>query len=278
MPAMNADTFLNGVSSPGLQDMDGHFRSFAGYVATFRTGEADHDFHLDLKAEHSRNVFFHARALADDEACFSSDPVLARALLLAALFHDAGRFPQYDRFRTFSDAASVNHAHLAVREVKRRGFLNREAARVRHLALAAIGLHNRFSLPSGMDAGALAVTKAVRDADKLDIMRGMAGHLTGGGPVDPVIALHVTDSPEASPAVLEAVMAGRLGLYSDMATTTDFKLLVCGWLYDLTYAWSRREAASGGHLAVLAASLPETEQLGPFRKRYREDLASHARS
>ena len=258
--------------------MDGHFNQFITYADTFYVGKADHDFHLDLKAEHSRNVFSYACALACEEEVFNADRTVARAQLLASLYHDLGRFPQYHRFGTFIDTASVNHARLSAYEVKCRGFLDRETPRVRRLALAGIVMHNRFAVPSGMDSDALAVVRAVRDADKLDIMRIMADHLTVAGVVDPVIALNTTDSPEATPAVLDAVMAGRLGLYTDMVTVTDFKLLVCGWLYDLNYVWSRRTAASQGHLAVLVASLPETEQLEPFISRFRKDLASYVSS
>ena len=39
---------------------------------------------------------------------------IARAGLLAGLYHDCGRFPQFCQYRTFVDAASVNHAHLSL--------------------------------------------------------------------------------------------------------------------------------------------------------------------
>ena len=289
MRAMNAcSAFETMPAVPEFPDLSAHFRAFAAYARTFYTGEADHDFHLDLKVEHSRNVFHYAVTLAEQEADFCDGTfgnpvgppaVRRRALLLAALYHDFGRFRQYHMYGTFSDAQSVNHARLGVREVKRGGVLDREALRVRHLALAGIALHNRFAVPASLgahDADARAVANAVRDADKLDIMRIMAGHLTGEGPVDPVIALHAENSPRATPAILEAVTARRLGAYADLATTTDFKLLVCGWLYDLNYPLSRRLAAREGHLTALLESLPRTEQLAAFAARFRQELALHA--
>ena len=272
MPAMNACP----VQHHPIPDLEPHFRAFSAYARSFYNGEADHDSHLDLKAEHSRNVFAHARGIADCEELFLADQSQGRALLLAALYHDFGRFKQYDAYGTFSDAASVNHAHLSVREVKRLRLLDGEDERVRGLALAGIVLHNRFSVSPAMDADALAVAKAVRDADKLDIMRVMAAHLTGEGPVDPVVALNTVASPRVSPAVLAAFRERRLGFYGDMATTTDFKLLVCGWLYDLNYDFSRRTAAGEGHLTAILESLPDTEELAPHVAAYRQDLAAHA--
>lgn len=257
-------------------DMLAHYEAFAAYARSFYTGGADHDFHLDLKVEHTLNVFGHARDLARHEQVFSGNPPIGRALLLAALYHDFGRFPQYARYGTFSDAASVNHARLAVTEVRRLGLLAGEEPSIRSLVLAGIAAHNRFRLPEGFSPLALAVARAVRDADKLDIMRIMARHLTGVEPGDPVVLLGVTASPKVSPAILRAAMGRTLAAYGDMATTTDFTLLVCGWLYDLNFRWSRRAAARSAHLADLAASLPRSQELAAFLTQYTADLAAYA--
>lgn len=281
MRAMDACSAFEAMPAvPEFPDLSAHFYAFAAYARTFYTGEADHDFHLDLKVEHSRNVFLYAVALVSGETDFRDGPaaglvIRRRALLLAALYHDFGRFRQYHVYGTFSDPKSVNHARFGVLGVKRQGVLNREEPRVRHLALAGIALHNRFAVSAFLDADARVVANAVRDADKLDIMRIMAGHLTGEDPVDPVIALHAENSPRATPAMLEAVTARRLGAYADIATTTDFKLLVCGWLYDLNYPLARKLAAMEGHLAALLESLPRTEQLAAFTARFRKELASY---
>lgn len=256
--------------------MEEQYRSFMEYARAHYAGERGHDYHLALKAGHSLNVFRHACRLAAAEKAFTASPTRARALVIAGLFHDFGRFMQFVRYKTFDDMASENHARIAVRELKRLGLFKREEPRARNLAMAAICLHNRFGLPQSMDRDAFAVTGAVRDADKLDIMRIMAAHLTAGGPVDKVVALGVKDSPEAAPAVLEAVTARRPGSYADMRTTTDFKLLVCGWLYDLNYAWTGKAAARAGHLRTLLSSLPGTPQLAAFVSRYTDDLAAHA--
>ena len=263
-------------ASPGLlPDLAAHCAAFEHYARTFYTGEADHDFHLDLKVEHSRNVYAHACAIAGCEPVFAEDPELRRALLLAALYHDFGRFMQYHQYRTFRDALSVNHAVLSVREVRREGLLASETPRVRRLALSAVTLHNRFALSPKLPEDVLAVANAVRDADKLDIMRIMAGHLTRKGDPDPVIALNAKNSSAISPAILDAVMCRRLASYEDIVTTTDFKLLVCGWLYDLNYVFSRKTAAQEGYLGRMLDSLPRVGALQEFFPRYRRELAAY---
>lgn len=280
MPAMNEQ---DAAATPeflrlcAASDMAAHYRAFAAYARRFYTGDAAHDFHLDLKAEHSRNVFAHARDLAREEGVFAASPALSRALLLAGLYHDLGRFPQYARYKTFADPLSVNHAQLSVRECLRGGFLAGEERRVRHMALGAVFLHNRFTLPTVGNKDTILVCKALRDADKLDIMRVMASHLCDDSP-DAVVALHVVQSPRFTPAILDAVRCRRLAAYTDMATTTDFALLVCGWLYDLNFPWSRRAAGASGHLATLLASLPENGELAPFKIQFQEDMVRYATS
>lgn len=253
--------------------MTGHYLAFTAYAREFYTGSAEDGFRLDLKAEHSRNVFCHACGLAHEESVFAASPKLSRALLLAGLYHDLGRFPQYARYKTFADPVSVNHARLSALECKRHNLLAGEEKRVRSLALAAILLHNRFALPAA-DPDAIIITKALRDADKLDIMRVMAEHLRGDSP-DAVVALGVAKSPAVTPAVLAAVRERRLAAYADMATTTDFALLVCGWLYDLNFSWSRETAVGSGHLTALFASLPESAELAPFKAQFQEDMARY---
>ena len=256
-------------------DLAAHCAAFERYALIFYTGEADHDFYLSLKAEHSRNVYAHACAIAGMEPMFAEDMELHRALLLAALYHDFGRFMQFHQYRTFSDAQSVNHGLLSVREVRREGLLAEESPRVRRLVLAGVALHNRFALSLRLPADVRAVVGAVRDADKLDIMRIMAGQLTGEGEPDPVVALHAKRSSEISPAVLDAVMNRQLVAYGDLATTTDFKLLVCGWLYDLNYNFSRKSAVREGALCRILDSLPSTDTLQDFFTHYKKDLAAY---
>lgn len=251
--------------------MADHYDTFMRYARTFYTGKPDHDAHLSLKVTHSHNVFCDACAIAEAEAAFTASPELTRALALAGLYHDFGRFMQYARYKTFSDASSVNHARLAVHEAKLYGVLQGEEKRVRNLALTAVLLHNRFAVPPRLNKDALAVANAVRDADKLDIMRIMSNHFTNIGPMDSVVTLSVKDSPEVSPVLLQSLMERRTGLYSDLRTTTDFKLLICTWYYDLNYAFSRKTALAEEYLRALFESLPVSDALVPFKERFMKD-------
>ncbi len=261
---------------PDMPGMAAHHARFAAYARSFHTGDTDHDAHLRLKEEHTLGVLAQAEAVADAEAAFRADQALRRALLLAALYHDLARFPQYARYRTFSDARSVNHGRWSSRELGRPGFLDDEEPAVRRIVRAAVLLHNRYALPDGLPADFMAVSGALRDADKLDILRVMRANLGEGMRPDPVVVMNVTDSPEYSPRVLDKLKRHLLPSFADLATTTDFRLLLCAWFYDLNFAASRRIAARAGDLQAILAALPRTPAMADFVAQYSADLDAYA--
>ncbi|MEG2004626.1 MAG: HD domain-containing protein [Bilophila sp.] len=217
---------------------------------------------LRLKREHSLNVLAHARTIVQAEGIQGE---AGRAALLAALYHDTGRFPQFVRWKTFSDAQSTNHGTLGVRVVKKEGFLLDEPSRLQHLTLAGIALHNRYRLPKNFSGTAALVTQVTRDADKLDIMRIMAKCLNDPIPADDIV-LHVLDEPEQwSPHIVQTVLAGRVPGYSDLRYINDFRMLLATWLQDLFFAGSRRELACSGQVEQVLAGLPQVRELEPVR-------------
>ena len=209
---------------------------------------------LQLKYEHTHAVLAHAACIVGQEKV--EDP-LGRAGLLAALYHDVGRFPQYATWKTFSDAHSKNHGFLGVQLIKRSNFLKEESDVVRQLVLAAVGLHNRYRLPPGIPSSVCLVTRIVRDADKLDIMRIMANHLNRPVPSEDVV-LHVKDDPEGwSPKVVETVLSGKVPGYSDLRYINDFRILLGSWLQDLHFETARVILVRSGHFEQVLDGLPK---------------------
>ena len=96
-------------------DIMGHRERFLAFVENYVAGAQNGP--LRLKVEHSFRVLEHAELLATTElsaAPEAADQETARAALLAALYHDCGRFPQFRDYHTFMDAQSVDHAQLGV--------------------------------------------------------------------------------------------------------------------------------------------------------------------
>lgn len=236
---------------------------FVAYARGFFSGDAEADAPLLLKIEHSLRVLELARELVEAEPVFA-DPQRERALRLAALFHDVGRFEQFTRWGTFADALSCNHGLLGVRVIRQQGFFAHEKKELQRMALAAVASHNRLAVPAHMSGPVLDVLHALRDADKLDILRIMEEELCKEGSANRIVALHLADEPTAcSPAVLEALEQGRSAKYSEMRYVNDFRLVLCSWLYDFHFAASldivRREGRYERILEGLDA-VPEVQK------------------
>lgn len=256
-------------------DITTHERWFGAFTAPYLEEGPEHVGPVRLKIEHTHHVLSNARSIVDSE---DFSPLVQRAALLAALYHDTGRFPQYRRWRTFSDPRSVNHALLGGRTLREAGALDDEPVEVRRLVLGAVVMHNRFRVPSGIPDDARTVTDVVRDADKLDIFRVMAPHLAPGAERDKVVVLHVEDAPgKWSPVIVADVLAGRVASYADLRYVNDFRLLLGTWVRDLRFPASRRMLAASGLVENILSALPDSDDMARARARILSDLADAAR-
>ena len=222
---------------------------------------------LRLKVEHTFKVLEHAGAVVDSLEG-RVEATLCRAALLGALYHDCGRFPQFQRYRTFMDATSVNHALLSFHTMRDEGFLREEEPGVRGLAHCAVLLHNRHILPALLSPEARFVTDIVRDSDKLDIFRIMVSYLHSALPERDAVLLHVKDDPESwSQTVADDVLAGRVACYSDLRFVNDFRLLLGTWMLELRFVATRRALAESGLMEAVLAGLPDDPRLLPAKEK-----------
>lgn len=250
---------MNTSSLPDAGIIRPHERWFAAYVERqYALCEGD-DGPMRLKEQHTRAVLAHARRIAEEER-FAAP--LARACLLAALYHDVARFAQYLRYGTFRDRDSRNHGLWGAAILKREGRLVEEDGAVRRLVLTAVALHNRYALPASLPPDMARVAWTVRDADKLDILRVMDEHLSGPRPYCPTVVLGLPDAPDkVSEKVLEDARNGRVAAYADLRSVNDFRVLLGTWLDDMHFASSRRLFAASPHALRLLEDLP---QEGPY--------------
>ena len=125
------------------------------------------------------------------------------------------------------------------------------------LVRAGVNMHNRFAIPAGVPRDFRLVTQVVRDADKIDILRVISGYVRPGGKRSHVVTWKLVDAPDSwTPSLYEAVLAGRLGISSQMRYLNDFLLLLCSWVYDLNFPASRGIMRAQGHMDKVLAGLP----------------------
>lgn len=227
---------------------------------------------LLLKQRHCRKVFAIAQTLVRAEK-----PARANACLLAALYHDIARFDQYLEYHTFNDSRSTDHGNLGVKILKRQNILANEESEDRQIIYTAIILHNKRSLPPGLNFPYKTPTLLVRDADKLDILRIMAEHLSGPRPYSPVIIRHLADDPDVySEDAIEAVKNRKAPTYELAKSLNDYRLLLGSWFYEMNFASSRKLFISQGFGERLIEQLPDTRIYGVVKRQMLRDLRSQA--
>lgn len=225
---------------------------FDRYVETFYRGDPEHDRAIKLKQLHTHRVCREIRALArklelDAEDCLTSETV--------ALLHDLGRFEQLDRYGTFIDLVSVNHALLGVRIAACRKLLEHLPQFQRAVIFKAVAYHNAVELPAGQDAATRLHMRLIRDADKLDIWRVFVEYYGEKQP-NSAIALSLPDKPGYSEKVLGAIQAGTYARMADLKTLNDFKLLQISWVFDLNFSESHKAVRRREYIEKIAGTLP----------------------
>lgn len=243
----------------GNTQLESYKKIFTQYSRSFFSDSTRDNTLLQLKIDHTMRVCDHARIIVKHElACQET----RNATILAALFHDIGRFEQYNTYKTFNDGESVNHARLGIKILKRKEILSFLDRNMRTLIYSGVVLHNLKDLPSGLDHKVATVCKAVRDSDKLDIFKVMLTDFSKDES-DPTICLGVKNHPtNYTEKFYNNVVQRKSCLYSEMRWINDFKLMLASWVHDLNFHTSYQIFHESGYLTRLFYLLPQTK---PFR-------------
>jgi HD superfamily phosphohydrolase YqeK len=243
---------------------------FSEYCDSFSTSHDEDRRNYDVKRKHTDDVCSNMLLIAQDLELDNEQTMLAEA---AALFHDVGRFPQYQRYKTFQDSISVNHAALGAKVLIENSALRCLLKEEQDLIVRAVALHNVLTVPGYLDPDLLQLVKMVRDADKLDIWRVFLEYYVQPAKDKPTaVAQGLPDIPDYSPEVLAQVHRRKLVLLSSLRTLTDFKLLQLAWIFDLNFTASFRIVAQRSYIDRFAVSLPKTGDIADAVDTVREYL------
>jgi putative nucleotidyltransferase with HDIG domain len=231
---------------------------FNAYTRSFLTGDAQKDSAHQLKIDHTTRVCENIRLLARSIDLPENQMHIAETV---ALLHDVGRFEQYNRYGTFNDRKSINHATLGVEIMEKTGVLADFSDEERKWIVDAVRFHNAPALPSGKPTRELIFLRLIRDADKLDIWRVFADFYRYDNKPETAIVQHLPDLPEWSPSIIEDIVSRRMARFSHMKTLNDFKLLQLSWVFDLNFPETFVLARQRGDLTVIAGTLPDAPDL-----------------
>ncbi len=229
---------------------------FDRYVEPFLVTDEEGKKNIQLKIEHTRNVCKAMALLSDGEQLSENESRIAAAV---ALLHDVGRFKQYQRWRTFRDSDSDNHARLAIEVIREEKLLEGIDPSEQLLIEEAVRFHNVLAPPARVQSPTRQYINLIRDADKLDIWR-IFVELTAQQPEERASAaiLGLADIDDSvSNTCIATLNSGGVVHLDTVVCFNDFKLLQISWVYDLTSATSRRILRERGYIAALAATLPD---------------------
>jgi len=231
---------------------------FLAYADKYIQGSHDPE-PLILKKEHTLRVCSEILALGK-ALCLDEDKMMLAETM--ALFHDLGRFRQYETYKTFLDQQSENHARLSLREMDAHGVLDSLTLREATLIKKAIGFHNVARIPRQGDGDMLFFIRLLRDADKLDIWRVVIENYTHPRPgSQQAINLGFADDPGVSHDVIDAIMAETFVKSAAIKRLNDLKLMQISWVFDLNFSPSIQWVKSRRYIEKIAACLPDTPRV-----------------
>ncbi len=229
---------------------------FDRYVEPFLATDEEGVKNIQLKIGHTRRVCEAMAQLSAGEGLSENESRIAFA---TALLHDVGRFPQYRRWRTFRDSDSDNHARLAIDVIRDENVLGDIGPAEQLLIEEAVRFHNMLEPPAKIQSPTRLYIDLIRDADKIDIWRVFVELLALPPEERPSAAtLGLEELPgTVSDLCIAELNSGAIVHLDSVKCINDFKLLQISWVYDLSFATSRKVLRERGYIMALAATLPE---------------------
>ena len=237
---------------------------FRDYVKRFLGDDAYTNENIALKEHHTYRVCAHCTAIAKSLNLPPHRRYLAEAL---GLFHDIGRFEQFEKYRTFNDKKSISHGELGADVVRRENPLSPLDKAEQTIILKGILYHSLKDLPRGEDEDTLFYLKVIRDADKLDILSVLTryyGSEANGS--NPALDLDLPDTAEVTPGVVREVLENRCVNLKNVRTINDFKLLQTSWVFDVNFTYTLGYIREHRFIEKIIKVLPPTPEIqGVYR-------------
>ena len=245
-------------------------RWFLNYAGQFHSDDPLIQRNYDLKRDHTLRV---CTEMSDLCGSLHLRPGDCRIAETAALFHDLGRFRQYQQYGTFVDARSECHAALAVAILDDLKILDGLEVGEGEIIRKSVANHNGADLPSGENDRVLFFIRLLKDADKIDIYRVVTDYYTDGEKEgNSAIELDLPDDPFISDSIIESLHAKRTVRRLQVRTLNDFKLLQAAWVYGIYFRHTALVIRERGYLDIIRRSLPPDARMASVFHDLKEDL------
>ncbi len=244
---------------------------FTSYVNGFESKDREIQQNFDIKREHSQRVVENMQYLAEHELETENDRYIAETI---AILHDVGRFEQFQKYKTFIDAKSVNHAELGLKIIEQNTILSALPEEEKQWIIKSIRYHNRAEIPAEESGKTLQFSKLIRDADKLDIWKVVTDYFTDpNAEKNNAIEFDLPDTKGVSETVYELIMERKTVNFKHLNNLNDLKLTLASWVYDLNFDSSVRLLYERGFLTVLKTLLPNITAVNEIYQEFESYIA-----
>jgi len=187
---------------------------------------------LQLKKDHSLRVAKLSAYIAEKLNLDEQECQLAEFI---GLMHDLGRFPQFEKYQSFDDLKTEDHAALSVGVLKDADFFRELSESEQQIIIQTIEMHNKIAITS-KDKPVILFSQILRDADKLDLWELAVSYLKRDGSFGlPSISYNLPKTPGVSEAVIKGMLLAKPISKKDLQSVNDFKLFLMAMVYDLNF-------------------------------------------
>ena len=230
-------------------------KNFDKYVESF--AKDDHlvlKEHIELKRCHTIRVRTETVELCKHLGMTDKEIAFCEVI---AILHDLGRFEQFKRYGTFSDANSENHSQIAMRIIEEENFLSNFPIEHINIILKVIMNHNTPGLPSNITPEVDFYSRILRDADKLDIWNILLSR-------NFFHSLQLAKLPEVyevPPHLLTYFEKEKAIPLAETSSFYDSVLFRLSWIYDLNFEYSIDQFRQRNYCSAFIEKLPPSSNI-----------------
>lgn len=212
-------------------DLEKVNKTFKDYVNKFDLNNIT----IKRKYEHTLRVKNNCKEIAEKLNLSLEDTNL---LILIGYLHDIGRFLQMERYNSIVDSKTIDHADLGVEILFKdnliRSFIDDN--RYDDIIYKAVKYHNKMNLNYELTSREELFCKAIRDADKLDILY----IASNDDNIKNFYSLPYVEGAKLNPKVKEDFESRRLVDLRNRETAIDKLANILALIYDLNLDASKK--------------------------------------
>ncbi|MFA9398132.1 MAG: HD domain-containing protein [Clostridiaceae bacterium] len=246
------------------QDDLSYFKTFFfNYVEKFYSEDTTIQKNIILKRDHTLRVLKNMNIITEDLNLDQNSMLIAETI---ALFHDIGRFYQFNKYKTFSDKDSENHAELGVDILKSKKILNRLKDEEKDIIIKSIKYHNMYKLPINESNQCILFSKLIRDADKIDIYMVLTDYYKElDSDLNPALEHNLPKDESYSPLIIADILNLRNSNSKLIKTRYDMRLLTLTWIFDLNFKISFKLIKNHDYINKTLKVLPNNEDMDEIK-------------